>query len=129
MTSNTRRFFRGDAPQSGSPVLERRLWHREPARDADATLSWTEDKSEVAVKAHLQNISGGGAAVLVSRVPSRGSVLRLGLAAAPETSVEGRAVAVRLHQKRGWYILHVKFTAPCPRALYDQAVDDSDDLF
>ncbi|APW60890.1 PilZ domain-containing protein [Paludisphaera borealis] len=126
MTSNPRRSFRGDAPQIGSPVLERRFWTREPARDAEATLTWTQDGAEVAVAAHLVDLSVRGAAVILAKIPPRGAVIRLGLAAVETATVEGRVVAMRLHPKRGWLILHIKFTADCPKALYDQAVDGAD---
>ena len=86
MTSNPRRSYRGDAPQIGSPVLERRYWPREPARDAEATLSWKQGESEVTVKAHLLDLSVGGAAVLTTRTPPRGAVLRLGLTAVEKST-------------------------------------------
>jgi PilZ domain len=126
MTSNSRRSFRGDAPQIGIPVLERRYWPREPARDAEATLSWQKGSGQVRVKAHLVDLSVGGAAVIIEKPPPRGVVLRLGLARVEQTTVEGRAVAMRLHHKRGWVVLHIKFNAECPKALYDQAMERPD---
>jgi len=108
-------------------VLERRYWPREPAVDAEATLTWKQGEDEVSVKAHLLDLSVGGAAVLIAKIPPRGTVLRLGLTAVKNTTVDGRAVAMRLHQRRGWLILHIKFIADCPKALYDQAVEGTDD--
>jgi hypothetical protein len=126
MTTNPQRSYRGDAAQSGSPVLERRYWPREPARNAEATLSWTEGEAVTTIEAHLLDLSVGGAAVLIARRPPRGAVLRLGLAAIEDATVDGRAVAIRLHNKAGWSILHIKFTTKCPQALYDQAVEGDD---
>ena len=89
-------------------------------------MSWTEGETVTTIAAHLLDLSVGGAAVLIARRPPRGAVLRLGLAAVEDSTVEGRAVAIRLHHKPGWSILHIKFTARCPRALYDQAVEGDD---
>lgn len=128
MTSNPRRSYRGDAAQSGSPVLERRYWPREPVRDAEASLSWTQGETTTTVAAHLLDLSIGGAAVLIAKRPPRGAVLRLGLAAVENATVEGRAVAIRMHHKPGWSILHIRFIAECPKALYDQAVEGEDPI-
>ena len=107
-------------------MLERRFWPREAARDAEATLSWTDGETVTTVAAHLLDLSVGGAAVLIAKRPPRGAVLRLGLAAVENATVDGRAVAIRLHHKPGWSILHVKFVADCPKAIYDQAVEEDD---
>jgi len=107
-------------------VLERRYWPREPVRDAEASLSWTQGETVTTVAAHLLDLSVGGAAVLISTRPPRGAVIRLGLAAVENTTAEGRAVAIRMHHKPGWMILHIKFTADCPKTLYNQAVEGDD---
>ena len=107
-------------------MLERRYWPREAARDAEATLSWTQGETETTVAAHLLDLSVGGAAVLIAKRPPRGAVVRLGLTAIENATVDGRAVAIRVHHKPGWSILHIKFLAECPKALYDQAVDGDD---
>jgi hypothetical protein len=127
MMSKPGRSYRGDAPQFGGPVLERRYWPREPARDAEAVLSWTVGEEEVSVKAHLMDLSLRGAAVVVAKSPPRGALLRLGLASADSTTVDGRIVAMRLHPRRGWFILHMKFLSDCPQALFDRALGDGDD--
>jgi len=127
MTFHPRRSYRGDAPQAGSPVLERRYWPREPARDAEAVLSWKVGEEEVSIKAHLLDLSLRGAAVVVTKSPPRGASLRLGLTAVESTTVDGRIVAVRLHPRRGWFILHMKFNADCPQALFDRATGDGED--
>jgi hypothetical protein len=127
MTFHPRRSYRGDAPQAGSPVLERRYWPRESARDAEAVLTWKVGGEEVSIQAHLMDLSLRGAAVVAASSPPRGAQLRLSLAGADDSTVVGRVVAMRLHPRRGWFILHLKFNADCPRALFDRATGVGED--
>lgn len=122
-----RRHFRGDFPQYGrAPAMERRHWARETVADAKASLSWMRRGEMITVKARLVDISLGGAGVLIPRVPPRGALLRLALAADPAIRVDGRAVATRPHPKPGWLFLHLEFQTECPRTLMERALGGSD---
>ncbi len=103
-------------------LTDRRDWHREPARDTDATLSWQQDDGPQSHPADLLNIGGGGVGLLTGRVPPRGRLLCLRLRSLETIPVEGRVIDVKYHYKPGKHLIRIKFSAECPAAFFERAV-------
>jgi hypothetical protein len=103
-------------------LTDRRDWHRQTARDTDATLSWQQDDGPQSHPAQLLDISGGGVALLIGRVPPRGRVLCLRLRSLENIPVEGRVVDAKHHHKPGKHLIRIRFTAECPTAFFERAV-------
>jgi hypothetical protein len=94
---------------------DRRQWPRYPLRDAHGTLSWQKDGQDFQCGVTIDNISGGGVAVLVDQpldgVPSVS--LRLD-SAAPNMEPWVSDVVGASRQEDGRYFLRLRFTRWIP---------------
>jgi hypothetical protein len=107
----------GDFSMELGGISDRRDWHREPARDTEATLSWLQDDGPQCHAARLLDIGGGDVALLISRVPPRGRLLSRRLYSLENIPVEGRVVDAKHHHKPGKHLVRIKFARECPTAL------------
>lgn len=103
-------------------VHDRRDWQRERARDGGALLSWKQDDGPHTQECQLLNISGGGVAILMSRIPPRGRLLTLRLQSLDKLSVDGRMVDSQLNRQPGKHLIRIKFVGECPPALFERAI-------
>ncbi len=101
-------------------LSDRRDWHRQPARDTEATLSLQQDDGPQSHPVQLVNIGGGDLALLCGCVPPRGRLLCLH--SLENISVEGRVVDVKHHHKPDKHRIRIKFSAECPMAFFERAV-------
>ena len=69
--------------RQNAPPDERRQSPRFRLRDARAVMSWVDGSESVTCEAEVLNISGGGAAELVERVPPAGVSLQVQLGSSP----------------------------------------------
>jgi hypothetical protein len=103
-------------------IEDRRDWQRQIARDFKANLSWNQDDGPRKQEGHILNISGGGVAVLVDKVPPRGRVIRIQLQSLEKAHVDGRIVDAQPHRKSGRQLVRLRFIMECPAILFERAV-------
>jgi hypothetical protein len=106
------------------PFEEHRQWKRYPAREKSATLNWLDTDQEIVVPVELQNISGGGAAVVTDATLPGDQSIRLIVEVGKEstTPVESRLVGSYLDAS-GLNIARLKFVEDCPLDLFESVVN------
>jgi hypothetical protein len=109
--------------RTGVPLDERRRTPRYPAEVHRAWLGWwTGPGTFHTVAAHLDDISLGGARLLIAAPPAAGQILWLCLGIPdPSECVQAKVVAVSPGPD-GDSIVRLAFGAPCPRNLYQTAI-------
>jgi hypothetical protein len=112
------------------PILEhhhdRRMWQRFPVRGSRAKLTWFEDDSAKTAEGTLQNISGGGAAIIIDAIAPANSPIWFELEndGKPLEPVESRLV-VRSLDPSGATITRIRFVGACPILLFELAIHGS----
>jgi hypothetical protein len=103
-------------------IDDRRDWQRQMVRDFKVIVSWNQNDGPRSQEGCILNISGGGVAVLVDRIPPRGRVIRVRLQSLEKAYVEGRIVDAQPHRKSGKQVMRLKFIVECPAVLFERAV-------
>jgi len=103
---------------------ERRAWQRVVPRETRARLSWEAGNDSISVPAQVQNISGGGVAVLTDLSPPWNQAVWLSIGPAEDEAgpVECKLVGVHGDQA-GKVIARFAFVDLCSMQLYQAAVN------
>jgi hypothetical protein len=111
------------AQQADLPVIDRRQSPRMPAIEQRAWLGWwATPRQFTTVSARLENISQGGAKLVLADSPPAQQIVWLCLGTpGPTECVQAKVLAVIPTSRRS-SIIRLAFGTPCPQNLYQVAV-------